>query len=312
MKIREIITRNWGLKILSLAFAIMLWFFVVGEEKAEVGITLPLVIVNVPPNLVIANDYPPFIKVRVYGPRSMVRALASQRPSKVIDLKDATPGVKIIRLSANNLPIPSSIRIIRIQPNIIKLVLSPIITKILPVKPVIVGHPAKGYEIESIKVIPNKVAISGPKNELKKLKYIKTMSINIDNAYTTITNRVELNLDKLHCDISENEREVTVIIKISPKITTLKLSHVPVMVIPPISSINFWPDIISVILEGPINRLNSLNINTVKAIIPANTIHTGEQYVVPLVKVPKGIIVKKITPDKIKINIKNKLLIRKK
>jgi len=311
MRIREIITKNWGLKILSLAFAIMLWFFVVGEEKAEVGITLPLVIVNLPPNLTISNDYPPYIKIRVYGPRSMVRALASQRPSKVIDLKDATPGVRIIRLSANNLPIPSSIRIIRIQPSMIKLVLSPIITKILPVKPVIIGHPAKGYKIESIKVIPNKVAVSGPKNELKKLRYIKTMPININNASTNITDKIELNLDKLHCDTSENEKEVTVIVKIVPKVATLKLSHVPVVIVPPNKNISFWPDIVSVVLEGSVNKLNKLNINSIKAKIPSNNI-TKNQYVRPIIEVPKGIVVKRIIPDKIKINIKHKPLIREK
>jgi len=304
MKIRELITKNWGLKIISLAFAIMLWFFVVGEEKAEVGITLPLVIVNVPPNLAISNDYPAYIKVRVYGPRSMVRALASQRPSKVIDLKDAGPGVKIIRLSANNLPIPSSIRVIRIQPSTIRLVLSPIVTKVLPVKPVIIGHPAKGYKIESIKVVPNRVAVSGPKDELKKLKYIKTMPININNASSTIINRVELNLDKLHCDTTENEREVTVIIKIVPKVGTLKLSHVPVIILPPNSGINFWPDIVSVILEGPINKLNKLNVNSIKAQIFSKKIHSKDKYIIPVIKIPKGIVVKEIIPDKIRIRIK--------
>ncbi len=312
MRLREIITKNWALKLISLSFAIILWFFVVGEEKAEVGITLPLVIVNIPPNLTVANEFPSNIKVKVYGPRSMVRALASQHPSKVIDLKDATAGIHIIRLSATNLPIPSSIRVISIQPSVIKLVLSPIITKLLTVKPIIVGRPALGYKIESIKVIPSKVAVSGPKNELKKIKYVKTLPINIDRASSTVINKVELNLDKPHCDISDSEKEVTVIIKIVPKIETLKISHVPVTITPPNSAITCWPDIVSLILEGPTNKLHSLSMNSIKVEVPSNIIKPGTQYIIPKVKVPKGIIVKEIIPDKIKITVKNKPLIRQK
>ncbi len=90
MRLQGLFLNNWVLKLLSLGFAVFLWFFVVGEEKAEVTITMPTEIVNLPKNLVVANDIPDMIYVRVLGPRSVIRDMVLQRLPKIIDLKNAT------------------------------------------------------------------------------------------------------------------------------------------------------------------------------------------------------------------------------
>lgn len=38
----ERILTNWPIKLLSLAFALVLWMFVMGEQDTEVGHTVPL------------------------------------------------------------------------------------------------------------------------------------------------------------------------------------------------------------------------------------------------------------------------------
>ena len=48
---------NWGLKLLSLLFAIFLWYFVVGEDKVDIKVFIPIEIVNLPRDLVISNEY---------------------------------------------------------------------------------------------------------------------------------------------------------------------------------------------------------------------------------------------------------------
>ncbi|RPI50266.1 MAG: YbbR-like domain-containing protein, partial [Deltaproteobacteria bacterium] len=84
MRRRGSIRKDWVIKVLSLGFALLLWFFVVGQEKAEVSVSIPLELVNIPAGLVIANDIPSNIDVKVYGPRSMIRAMTTKGILKVI------------------------------------------------------------------------------------------------------------------------------------------------------------------------------------------------------------------------------------
>jgi len=47
----RLVTENWTLKLTSLAFAIALWMFIMGERRLEVGYAVPLHLQNVPSTL---------------------------------------------------------------------------------------------------------------------------------------------------------------------------------------------------------------------------------------------------------------------
>ena len=49
--------KNWVLKLLSFFFALFLWYFVVGEDKVDMNVTLPFELVNLPRDLVISNQF---------------------------------------------------------------------------------------------------------------------------------------------------------------------------------------------------------------------------------------------------------------
>ncbi|MCK5324253.1 MAG: YbbR-like domain-containing protein, partial [Desulfobulbaceae bacterium] len=40
--------KNWAPKLLSLFFALFLWYFVVGEDKVDMTVRIPVEIVNLP------------------------------------------------------------------------------------------------------------------------------------------------------------------------------------------------------------------------------------------------------------------------
>ena len=58
------LTKNLFLKLLSLAFALILWFFVMGEQKQEVAFNVPLILKNIPDGLMVANEVPSQVDVR--------------------------------------------------------------------------------------------------------------------------------------------------------------------------------------------------------------------------------------------------------
>ena len=65
--------KNWVLKLVSLLFALFLWYFVVGEDKVDMNVTIPVEIVNLPRNLVISNQFKAQLDVTVSGPRGMIK-----------------------------------------------------------------------------------------------------------------------------------------------------------------------------------------------------------------------------------------------
>ena len=57
--------KDWVLRLISLFFAIFLWYFVVGEDKVDMTISVPLEIVNMPRDLIVSNQFPKNIEVTI-------------------------------------------------------------------------------------------------------------------------------------------------------------------------------------------------------------------------------------------------------
>jgi YbbR domain-containing protein len=64
------ITANIGLKIVSVIFAIFLWFYVTAQIEGVETVRVPLDIVNVPESLIVVSEVPRSIEVTIRGARS--------------------------------------------------------------------------------------------------------------------------------------------------------------------------------------------------------------------------------------------------
>ena len=85
----EKIFENWLLKFISLAFAVVLWFFVMGESRMEVNHIVALEYQNLPDGLMIANEIPTSVAIRISGPRAMQMNLNPGDIRLAVDLKGA-------------------------------------------------------------------------------------------------------------------------------------------------------------------------------------------------------------------------------
>src|SRR5262245_59578647 len=64
--------RHGGLKIISVALAVVLWMAVSGEEVIDRGLRVPLELQQFPPGLELAGEPPGLVDVRVRGGSSML------------------------------------------------------------------------------------------------------------------------------------------------------------------------------------------------------------------------------------------------
>lgn len=221
--------KNWLLKVISLCLAIMLWYFVVGEDQVDVTIQVPIEVINLPSSLTISNQYKKNIEVSVRGPRSMVQDLKNRNIFRPVDLTDAKSGTIVIKNDQESIPFPKGIMVLRLQPANITLLLDELVQKTFTIDPVTEGELAPGYELKRIYLDPDQLVISGPKSVIDKDLALKTYVINLDGLDRSTTLQIHLNLDQDLQDLI-GETVVTAVLEVREKLAERTVKTIPVNV----------------------------------------------------------------------------------
>ena len=61
---------NWRLKLLALATSIFLWFLIVGPQRSEIGLSVPIQYTNLPASMEIVGPWMDRVDVRAKGSAS--------------------------------------------------------------------------------------------------------------------------------------------------------------------------------------------------------------------------------------------------
>lgn len=211
----ERVIHNWSLKLLALAIATALWVFVVGQEKSEIGVRVAVEITNLPPELLVTEDHPAEVDVRLYGPRSLIRRVASERLVKVVDLAGMGLGEHVFQVLPEDLRLPPGVRVIRISPGSFTLSLAKRITRDVQVRPVFRGHPQAGFEVAEVTFKPEKVLVWGRKEDLGDLDWIWTVPIDLTDRNDSFNQTVQLRLPPGRT-VRVSQVEVVAQVKVAP------------------------------------------------------------------------------------------------
>jgi len=208
------LSRNWLLKLLSLVIGASLWYFVVGEDRVDLIVSMPLEIRNLPTNLVIANQYKKDIEVAISGPRRLIQEMRQQNTSLPIDLGKAEPGAMVIQNDAKSILLPQGISVQRVQPATLTFLIDRLIQKNFTIKPVSTGKIADGFTLESLTLRPPQITVTGPQSTLDKEQELQTSPINIDGLNHSSTLQVHLALNESLVNlIGETVLDVDVVLK---------------------------------------------------------------------------------------------------
>jgi diadenylate cyclase len=172
----SLIQANWKLKILSFCSAIFLWFLVVGPQRSELGMTVPIQYTNLPSSLEISGQWMDRIDVRLRGSESGLANLKPGSVRAVVELSNVSPGLNCYRITNKNLLVPPGVTISEIRPSDLYLSLEIASQKKISIVPTLVGDPP---EKTNVVITPAEVRVKGLQNELKKLTSITTEPINM-------------------------------------------------------------------------------------------------------------------------------------
>lgn len=217
MSMVEKMTQNWGLKLISLAFAVVLWFFVMGESRMEVTHVVPLEYVRLPKGLMIANEVPSSIAVRISGPRTLQVNLNPSDISLKVDLFDLQAGVTSFKRLEESLNLPSGLKITRISPSFVDVKLERVRERDVPVRVVLIGQPVAGFVVKETRSVPDTVMVSGAESELKGVSEVVTDDVDISSVQESFSQTVALSYSGIYTSLKDTKAvDIQVILKPDP------------------------------------------------------------------------------------------------
>lgn len=294
--------RNKHLKLFAVILALAAWFAVGSEERTETTLQLALELTNIPKQLMVTNEIPSQIEVRLQGPRSVIRELSNDKHRIRIDLSGSTPGTRNELITSSALNFPRGVVVSRIRPNTVAIELDQAFTRRLEVLPVIKGTPAPGFEVGEISLTPKETMVRGPKNEIQQLKQINTIPIDISKLSSSVTKEVELDFQNLPLTSLDNQ-PIVAKITIRPKLQTKIFNNIVVIPYGASNPLRLAPSKISVTVRGPATNLDLLRPEEITPRINLKNLKPGIYEAKIAVEVPAGLEVVAFTPDKIKVKI---------
>lgn len=201
---------EWLKKVLAVALAAVLWWFVNYWSYTEQSFSLPIQFKNLPADLVILESSDSAASFVVKGKVESVKNISQAKSIKpVVYLDDAKAGTNLykIELILNE---PQSDLIINLLKDKVKLRIDNLTTKVLPVQPVINGSPGDGYVVDDIIMDRNMMTVKGPSEVLAAMEYVETKPVVIAGTLSNITLVVLPELPKLVTAISPEKISVSV------------------------------------------------------------------------------------------------------
>lgn len=189
---KEALTENLGLKIIALFIAVMLYTLVRFQEKGERIIdveVLPLL----PPtsaDLVVTNELPDKVRVRVRGPASRLNSIKPVRPVE-IDMNKAVEGTSYYYFNEDSFDLPAGVEFVRVTPESIPIKIERLDKRKVPMSVRTSGQLKEGTElVDNPRVAPAEVTIIGPKSVTRGIKAVETEEVDLEGlgvgSYTRI------------------------------------------------------------------------------------------------------------------------------
>ena len=221
--------KDWVLRFVSLGLAIVLWYFVGGEDIVNKNVMVPVEIINLPRDLVISNQFKKEIEVSVSGPRSLILDIGKRNLSRQVDLAQATPGTMVLENDNDVINVPRGVKVLRIQPKSVILSLDKMIQKQFPVNPVTVGVLAPDFILKEIRMEPDSISITGPQTVLSQFEVLRTKAIDIAGLRESTQIQIPLELDPVIVELI-GATTITADLDIRVETVQKKISNLPVEV----------------------------------------------------------------------------------
>lgn len=274
----------------ALALSVLIWLFVRGELEIKEIIEVDLIYKR-NTQVVALSPKPRALRVEVRGAAALVHAF-SQKEHALEVIYAQEPVGKLIRGNLESelrRDFPNEIEIVRIDPRELQVELDAYATKTIPLATDLQGSLADGFEIESVKIQPERVLFGGAKSKLNAHETFLLPAIDLREVTGDYTRELSIS-PKGDADVWPIKQEmVRVQIKIREK-TIQKELKIPIAFDGGTLQATVSPPNISVKVEGPFTQVNALTPEDFKVYLEPEGLRAGLYRRAVAMRVPEGIV----------------------
>jgi YbbR domain-containing protein len=296
--------RHFGLKVLSLGLAVMLWVVIAGEETVERGLRVPLELQQFPAGLELQGEAPSLVDVRVRGASATLSRMGSGEVVAVLDLRTARPGRRLYQITPEQVRAPFGVQVVQVAPATLALVFERSATKQVPVVPAVEGSPEPGFVVGKMTAEPRMVEVIGPENAVERATEALTEPVSIAGATQDVTDSVTVGFQDPSLRM-KNPKLATVRVQVLPGPMERTLRERPVRLrnLPAGLSAQATPNAVQVVLRGSRQGVNRLDAESVAAYVDLTGLGAGEYVLAVKVEASSEAGVARIDPATVQVRI---------
>ncbi len=199
------VTRNLPYKVLAVFIAVLLWGVAHGTRDEELGFDFPIVLENLPENVVVVDQNSDVVNVRLQGSRAGLRRVAGESVEYRVDVAGSRPGRSEFEVDTARLDLPRGVRPVSRSPSELELTFERRSSRVVRLKPDLEGEPAEGFVLAGVDLEPTEVRIEGARSEVRRLGELVTEAIDLRGLDESEEREVKVSLTRSHVWLAEAE-----------------------------------------------------------------------------------------------------------
>lgn len=309
MHFKRLKIRNAGLKFFALVLAVMVWQGIRENTRFETQVRNVPVVIDTPEGWAVLDKSTDRVDIVFRGSREDLKDLDRQQVQVRFTVGgDLSVPERVVKLKPRYISTAADARPVYFKPDTIRIRLDERVTRTLPVRPLVQGELPEGIVLDSIACQPEKVRISGPRQRLGAINYVRTERVDLDGHAQSFDVRVPIELPSRLWDASIDPEYAAVSVQIIDRGREVTLDDVPVSALVAVGErapMEVVPSAVQVVLYGNEEKLDAYRSGVVRAYVSGMGLKGGQEYDLEVrLDVPDGIRVKSIEPQKVKVRFK--------
>ncbi len=300
---RIVRSNDLALMLFSLAIALVLAYLVRSDSNSAVTVlSVPVEFVDVPSDRVLVAGGITQVKVTVRGPSFVVNRIANSVPSIRVKVPPQVDDHFTAVLSTDEFDLPSSMSVIRIEPEALALEFDKLISKDVPVVLPRIGTVADGMFVEQVTITPEKVSVVGPSQDLEEVTQVESLPIDLKGARESREERLSLRLPASLSRLTPSE--VLVKVQVSKIQEERVFSGLPIELRTKLSeSYGIYPREVAVAVRGDRDAIRALQRESIVPYLRLDSQIQKSEEISLTVELPPGLKATAINPPTVKVSL---------
>lgn len=260
----------------------------------------------------VKGEYPTHIEVKCEAEGWKILSLYLGQTEWAIDLsnevqKDVLQIETLTKATQYIKPLPEGMKVLEVEPKVLEFELDEKITKRVPIRLAAIPLAQSGYVIRpNIQLQPESLTVTGARSVLEPISFWKTAVPSVRNVANEF--QFELPLDDTLNGIVTRSVSKVKVRGFAEQLSESEFSDVPVSLIKskrPVY-VTLIPSRVSLTLSGAVSELAKVRAESLAVIVDGEKLLSDTTgFVAPIVKYPKGLELRRTSPEKIQYILRN-------